>query len=84
MKFIERNRKLQLLNEGKVTIEISLSYKTCVCMHEVHIFGVVAVCFLTTEGRGVCYKAPPPAQAWLQSHICSLEPPHLHSGQYTE
>lgn len=63
-----------------MTTDINLSHITCVCA--VHIFA--AVCFLTMEGRGVCYKAPPLEQAWLQSRICSLEPPHLRSGQYTE
>ncbi len=45
---------------------------------------MATVCFLTMVGRGVCYKAPPREQVWLQSHISSLGLPRLYGGLYTE
>lgn len=43
----------------------------------------LTVCFLTMVGRGVCYKAPPQALVWLQSHISSLGLPRLYGGLHT-
>lgn len=58
----------------KCNIEINFLYNLYMnkCMYRL----------LTMEGRGVCYKAPPQEQVWLQSHTCSLRPPRLYHGSH--
>lgn len=69
------------MSNASTSVAYKCDHMYAVCnVDEMHI----TVCFLTMVGRGVCYKAPPQGQVFLQSHISSPGLLRLYGGLHIQ